>query len=180
MAINCRLSRYNIGKKEKVLVDTNVLLTVFEIQESRFDTQNYTDLFFKLAKQNKLYVNSHIISEFINTGLRNAYKQYMKKEAVDITYKGNRNADGYRDTDDFQKNYDILIQSVQEEIFPNTTLVSVTNEDVLLSVSNPNLPNQLDYNDEIIIKCAARNNFSILTQDHDYLNCKESIHILHL
>lgn len=83
------------------LIDTNVLLYMYEIIQSKNDP-GYNNLLMKLINDSKwkFYVNSHIISEFINRFVRNSYNTYLKENTI-IPPDRSYFKKVYRKTEDF-------------------------------------------------------------------------------
>lgn len=159
----------------KILVDTNIWLYLFGIQSS-WEDPGYTDLLDKLIRLNAhLFVNSQIISEYINTTTRLAYKQYIKRhklQAKKFQYKRK-----YRPTGDFNTNYEIAIESVKTEILELAQLTNANNQKTVNSIEQYNM---LDFNDELIVNDALQNDLFIMTHDKDYLDYPEEIGIISL
>jgi predicted nucleic acid-binding protein len=164
------LSALNTFKSsDKILVDANVLIYVFcPLNSSHYDNfiNHYTDTLQKIANANaSVFVNSLIISEFINRWLR-----------MDFQRSGLNNfKQDYRASGRYTK----TIKSILRELKKFYTQCNVRTIDD--NFSNIDYQNKYakflesDFNDIIIAENALSNGCKILTQDRDFTQYGVSI-----
>ncbi|WP_076645661.1 type II toxin-antitoxin system VapC family toxin [Latilactobacillus sakei] len=151
------------------LVDTNVLLYMYEPNQVKNDP-GYNDLLMPKTVNSswEFFINSHIISEFINSFVRNSYNAYLKINGIipdDRSYFKRI----YRKTDSFESTYNIALNIVKEEILIQFKL---TDELTTNSIKTSLTTDCGDFNDQLIINSALQNNLNIITNDRDYLATK--------
>ena len=70
-------STYNITESDKVFIDANILIFLFSpdfVSSHDYQVDKYSSIYALLLEKNcELYVNSHVISEFINKCLRTRF-----------------------------------------------------------------------------------------------------------
>ncbi|GKT04485.1 type II toxin-antitoxin system VapC family toxin [Furfurilactobacillus entadae] len=154
---------FDIKNFDGVLLDTNVWLFLFNIWQSKNDP-GYSRIFdFFLRQDVPLFVCSEIISEYINTSTRSAWKAYLKKhhkQAHEFSFKGE-----FKKTENFLNFYKITVEQANEDILGNAN--SIMRNESLPELALRETP-ELDFNDKLIIQTALDNNLCILTDDKDY------------
>lgn len=164
MANKWRISEYVFNGSETLILDTNILLYLFGPYNGSED-YGYSDFLEDiLNKKCKLVVSDVILSEFVNRNLRLAYSTYIKDNNLNSRrFKYKRD---YRETSDFAENYELSLEIIRTEILTIAELVEISIEDMENSVSTNYA--MLDYNDEIILRTAERNDYGIATHDSDF------------
>lgn len=165
-------SKHRFMPMDDILVDTNFWLFTYNIFASKND-RDYSELLDHISSSH-LYITDLIISEFIHTSLKIAFKNYKKEHSTpNIGYK-----DNYQNTTDFKDQYEIAVKTIQDEILKlsNIKLIQTKNEYVNKAFESPS--KMLDFNDRVIVQTALDNNFLLLTDDADYKNCDANITIL--
>ncbi|KEK15984.1 hypothetical protein HQ33_07415 [Limosilactobacillus reuteri] len=165
-------SQYHFMPMDNILIDTNFWLLTYNIFASRND-RHYSGLLDYISSSN-IYITDLIISEFIHTSLKIAFKNYKKSNNLpDIAYK-----EDYQSTDDFKQQYQIAVETMHNEILglPKINLIETKKEYLYKAFEFPN--KMLDFNDRVIVQTALDNQLSILTDDADYKDCNADIKIL--
>lgn len=169
-------SKHRFMSMDNILVDTNFWLLTYNVFASRND-RHYSELLDHIFSS-RLYVTDLIVSEFIHSSLKIAFKNYQKehdpKNIKNIKYKKD-----YQNTDDFKRQYEIAIETMQDEILNprnNIELIETKKEDLNKAFEYPR--KMLDFNDRVIVQTALSNHFLLLTDDADYKNCDANITIL--
>ncbi len=161
-------SLININKDEKVFLDTNILIFLFSpsfVYSEEWQINKYNQIVSKLLDNgNMMYINSHVVSEFINRCLR-----------IDFDKNFNQNKDknfknDYRKSSD----YDHALRIILAELKKILSITSTVNDDfvsfdILLEYKNNA---QLDFNDLIIARTVINNNLMLLSDDRDFNNFK--------
>lgn len=163
-------SNYRFLPMDDILVDTNFWLLVFDVFGSK-DDRGYAELLDQITASH-LYVTDLIISEFIHSTAKLAFKNYCEFTGhPDWNYKRE-----YQKTDDYKKNYKLAIDTVKQDILKYATLLNTSTECVQKSLDKPK--NMLDFNDRAIVQTALANHYKLLTDDADYANCNEHLTII--
>lgn len=174
MANTISINSYNYSADDKFIVDTNVWLYLFSPFNSGGD-YGYSDFFANaLDSSSTLYINDLIVSEYINRLCRLGYDDYVRKNNKNkkyFHYKGH-----YRPTSEFENTYALALQSVQEEILPITTYLPSDAEILTQSMSDVHAR---DFNDDILIKTAIKNDFGIVSHDKDFRQYPGDFIVLH-
>ena len=81
MAISKELNTYTLSPGDSFIVDTNVWIYLFSpFSTNDFGYQNF--LSEALNKNCKLFINSQIISEYINVICKTAYEEYLRANGL--------------------------------------------------------------------------------------------------
>lgn len=157
---------YKIKSTDKVFVDTNILIFLFSpsyVQSNHNQIEKYSAIFTSLVKNKcTLYVNSHVVSEFINRCLR-------------IDFDNNYNINGDKN---YKKDYRVsqeylkTIQIVLKELKKFLKLANHINDDfVSFDISTAyTTTKESDFNDLIIADTVRKNNLKLLSDDGDFKN----------
>lgn len=167
------LNLYTFIGKEKVLLDTNILLYLFGPFNGGNDYGYSSFLNDSLTANAKLYVNNQILSEFINRNCRLAYEQYLKNSQLSrnkFPYKKS-----YRKTKDFNYNYQLSMEIIETEILAISTIIDIKACDIDRTISEWQM---LDFNDELILQGAKRECLNIVTHDTDFSQQNSNIPIM--
>ena len=158
-------SMHIVDKKNKYLVDTNILLYLYGDSDLSTETQKIKMLSskFNAALDNNctVYVPAIVIGEFINRYHKLEFKRMQKKDRSIRDYKRD-----YRDTPKYIENNKYIIKTVKETILDRCTLISddfsSIEIDKIFSVDE----NQ-EFNDNLIISIANKNNLYLISADKD-------------
>ncbi|HEK9257813.1 TPA: type II toxin-antitoxin system VapC family toxin, partial [Streptococcus equi subsp. equi] len=122
MAINVSLASYNVKERESFIVDTNVWIYLFSPFSA--STHGYDIFLADTQKKNcKLFVNSQIISEYVNVICRTAYQQYLRTNH--LQQRNFKFKKDYQKTSDFDRYYKIAIDSVQNDILKHSKIIPI-------------------------------------------------------
>lgn len=167
------LNLYTFNGREKIILDTNILLYLFGPFNGGNDYGYSNFLINSITSGTELFVNNQILSEFVNRNCRLAYKQYLKNNGLKqwaFQYKRD-----YRETDDFKENYELSMEIIDTEILPISNLSLIDVSDVTQSLTSYQM---LDFNDELILQSASRESFNIVTHDDDFFNLNSEVPIM--
>lgn len=156
---------YNIKKEDKVFVDTNILIFLFSpssiIKSSTYQIQKYSAVFTKLV-ENKcdLYVNSHVVSEFINRCLRDDFNNNFNING-DKDYKKD-----YRGSVEYNTTIKIVLKQLKKFM---VTSKHINDDFESFDLSKAyDTTSESDFNDLIIADTVKKNNLKLLTDDNDF------------
>ncbi|HEL2204187.1 TPA: type II toxin-antitoxin system VapC family toxin [Streptococcus suis] len=173
MAIDINLNNYTYSKGDSFIVDSNVWIYLYSpFSTNTFGYENF--LAEAQSKQCKLFVNSQIISEYINFICRTAYKQYLRTNGLNsrnFAFKRD-----YQQTLDFKHHYQLACESVKNDILSQSKLLPIKLWHVRKSLDSYHQLN--DYNDLVYSKMLT-NNLKIVSNDKDFGNHPEDIVWLH-
>ena len=144
------------------LVDTNILLYLFDPIQNRQDP-GYTSIIYDALENSQivLYVNSHIISEFINRLERIAFAAYKNQNCLpDMSFKKD-----FQQTKKFDEILAFALGNINKEILPYFHFAKELEEENILKALNTDFK---DFNDQILIQSAIQNHLSIITHDRDF------------
>lgn len=162
------MTSYHFMPTDDILVDTNIWLRLFGPETSNPEGYDYP-FFNMLDVGARLFINSAIVSEFLNTSLRSSYHAKLKE--LHFTSKEYDYKTHYRPTDDFKERYKTVMGILQEDILKNAKLLPTSKkafEKSIVECRQDSHRDFIDFNDEIIIHDALENNLKILTADKDY------------
>ncbi|MDN5058238.1 type II toxin-antitoxin system VapC family toxin [Aliarcobacter butzleri] len=156
---------YNIKKEDRVFVDTNILIFLFSpssiIKSSTHQIQKYSAVFAKLL-ENKcdLYVNSHVVSEFINRCLRDDFNSNFNING-DKDYKKD-----YRGSIEYNTTIRIVLKQLKKFM---ATSKHINDDFESFDLSKAyDTTSESDFNDLIIADTVKKNNLKLLTDDNDF------------
>lgn len=166
MTVECA-KNINLLKSDNVLIDTNIWQYICGIEASEED-YGYSEVVFEhVFDRCGVYTNNQIISEFIHSNMKLAWKKYCNEHGLrlkDFEYKRD-----YQQTDDYKQRFNYEVESVQKEILPKVEFISI-DQDIIDDALK--IPSDLkDFNDRVIVQCAIRKKAKILTHDADYGVC---------
>ncbi len=160
---------YNISGEEKVFIDTNVLVFLFSPFSMAAYNQSardkYSEIFDLLVKKGaEIYVNSIVISEYINVCLRLDFDKNFN-----MTNKKDFKKD-YRGSHE----YKITLKSILGELKKIGKLTNRINDDFIKFdlISEYTVDINLDFNDTLIAETVIDNSLKLLTDDRDFNNYK--------
>jgi len=173
MAIEKDLSIYTLNQGESFIVDTNVWIYLF----SPFSTNDFGYQNFLSEAQNKkckLFINSQIISEYINVICRTAYENYVRANGLTKNrFKFKRD---YQQTTDFYHYYQLACESVKNDILKYSKISPIKLWHIRNSLNDYH--QMKDYNDLLYTKM-TKEKIKIVSHDKDFGNHPEDIIWLH-
>lgn len=163
----------------KVFLDANILMYLFcPIGGYREVVVNNYSSAFSLLLQNekiKLIMDFVILSEFINSYLRLAFKLYREQNNRIYNFKRD-----YKPTQDYSDNLQILIATIKNDILPyvewSTYSSTRTDIDTFLNTLQTD---KSDFNDLHIAQLCRTNNYILMTNDLDFKNMNLDILTTH-
>lgn len=160
------MSRVAINNKDNILIDTNILIFVLYPTNQPHKHTQYIRVISTLQHQQcQMFINSLVVSEFINKLLRDDfYKLKEQNPSIEQFKRDYRNTQNYSDTlrfaitelDKFCKIYNIA------HINDDFDKVNITS----LYVNGY----EFDFNDLVIAESVRSNGFKLLTDDRDFQN----------
>ncbi|TWT12042.1 type II toxin-antitoxin system VapC family toxin [Streptococcus sp. sy004] len=173
MAIDINLNSYTLSRGETFIVDSNIWIYLY----SPYSTHSHGyEKFISNAHTNKckLFVNSQIISEYINVICKTAYRGYLRQNrlsAKKFIFKRD-----FQQTNDYKKIFQLACDSVKNDILSQSKILPIKLWHIRESLNNPHQMN--DYNDLVYSKMLI-NNMKIVSHDKDFKNHPENIVWLH-
>jgi len=157
---------YKIDSRDKVFIDTNILIFLFSpsfVNSHRYQVDKYSAVF-SLLVENKcvLYINSHVISEFINRCLRIDFDNNFNSE------KNKNYKKDYRNSAEYLKTIQIVLKQLKKFL----KLAKHINDDFeSFDITNAyNTTKESDFNDLIIADTVRSNNLKLFSDDRDFQN----------
>ncbi|MEI4352234.1 type II toxin-antitoxin system VapC family toxin [Streptococcus suis] len=173
MAIDIDLNHYNLSIGESFIVDANVWIYLYSpFSNNSYGYQNF--LASAQTNQCKLFVNSQIISEYINVICRTAYQNYIR--ANRFNSRNFKFKQDYQQTDDFKQYFQLACESVKNDILSQSKILPIKLWHIRESLNNFHQMN--DYNDLVYTKMLT-NKLKIVSHDRDFRNHPEDIIWLH-
>lgn len=173
MAIEKDLNTYTLNTGESFIVDTNVWIYLFSpFSTNNFGYQNF--LSEAQTKKCKLFINSQIISEYINVICRTAYEEYVRSNRLNkSSFKYKRD---YQQTADFYDNYQLACESVKNDLLRYSKILPIKLWHIRKSLNDYH--QMKDYNDLLYTKM-TKGKIKIVSHDKDFGNHPEDIIWLH-
>lgn len=135
--------------------------------------RDYQLLWGKILKSNtRLILPAIQISEFINRCIRFQYALYKADKSNDFDFKKD-----YRNTDDYRKNMQHILDIVKNEILAHFSVIS----DDFNTIDPEKLyiyGFSYDFNDAMLVGIAENNNADIITHDSDFANYNTKINLV--
>ncbi|HEM6243020.1 TPA: hypothetical protein U2C59_001946 [Streptococcus suis] len=173
MAIDINLNNYTYSKGDSFIVDSNVWIYLYSpFSTNTFGYENF--LAEAQSNQCKLFVNSQIISEYINFICKTAYKQYLRTNG--LKPKNFKFKKHYQPTPDYKYHFQLACESVKNDILSQSKILPIKLWHVRNSLNSYHQMN--DYNDLVYSKMLT-NNLKIVSHDKDFGNHPEDIVWLH-
>lgn len=173
MAIEKDLNTYTLNPGESFIVDTNVWIYLFSpFSTNDFGYQNFLDE--AQIKNCKLFINSQIISEYINVICRTAYEKYVRANGLTKNrFKFKRD---YQQTADYLSNYQIACDSVKYDLLKYSKILPIKLWHIRHSLND--FYQMKDYNDLLYTKM-TKGKIKIVSHDKYFGNHPEDIIWLH-
>jgi len=159
---------YHIREDESVFIDTNILIFLFSpdfVNSKKYQVDKYSNIYAKLIEKNcKLFINSHVISEFINKCLRIDFEKNFQNEEKTKNFKKD-----YRISQRYEDTLSLILKELKKFISLNVNQLSddFNNFEIFTQYSETI---HSDFNDLIIAKNVIDNNLKLLTDDSDFDN----------
>lgn len=164
-------SMYKIVKDDKVFIDTNILIFLFSpdfVSSREYQVDKYSNIYAKLIEnQCKLYINSHVVSEFINKCLRIDFNKNFQNEERTKEFKKD-----YRGSSQYKETLSTILHELNKFMSLNVSQIDddFSNFDINREyIENDNS----DFNDLIIARNVINNNLKLLSDDADFFSYKE-------
>ena len=147
---------------KKIFFDANIMIYIFwPLYPAPHYTNQYSDIFGHLIKQgNPLLINNIVLSEIINRIGRIEYKNYCYTTQLSVSFKDFRNSPDGQTV--FRDIFSILLNTVLNNFGIGNKIFTIDEIKSLLA------PDNLDYNDKLIISECKENNYLLITNDVDY------------
>jgi predicted nucleic acid-binding protein len=163
-------SIYKINKDDKVFIDTNILIFLFSpdfVSSKRHQIDKYSAIYGKLIENNcKLFINSHVVSEFINKCLRIDFEKNFQDKETSKDFKRD-----YRESQRYQDTLSLVLKELKKFISLNVS--QLDDEFGIFDIFENYKNNETsDFNDLIIAKIVISNNLKLLSDDGDFNNFK--------
>lgn len=167
---------YNYNVNDKFLLDTNILLYVFnsynpDLECDKSKIIKYSDFLNTLLLENaEIYITLLNMSEFVNVIIQREFKLFRKSFSHECRFK-----------DDFRpsKSYKDVILALQS-ILPNLNKsLKLLNDNFDKSNINNLLDlDNIDFNDKYFIETVKVNNLKLVTHDKDFKSYAHDIDII--
>lgn len=159
-------STYKINESDKVFIDTNILIFLFSpdfVSSHDYQVDKYSTIYAMLLEKNcELYVNSHVISEFINKCLRIDFDRNIQNNARTKLFK-----DDYRNTQRYRETLSIILKELKKFLDLNVfQLDDSFSKFNIFNEYNSNI--ESDFNDLIIARNVIDNKLYLLSDDVDF------------
>lgn len=150
--------------KDKIFIDTNILIFLFSptfVESEKWQIDKYSEIFLNLIEnKNKLYINSVVISEFINQCLRIDFNKHYNTSGTK-DFKRN-----YRKSDEYKNTLRIILNQLKKIL--KKTIKIDDNFSKFDTIEEYKISINIDFNDLIIAKTVIDNDFKLLTNDGDF------------
>lgn len=163
---------YTIKKEHRVFIDTNILIFLFSpdfVKSKKSQEETYSGIYSKLVENEcALYVNSHVISEFINRCLRIDFDKNFQNDKKSKNFKND-----YRGSSRYEDTLSLLLKQLKKFTDCNVSLLDDGFSRFNINEEYKEHKN-LDFNDLIIAKNVIDNDLKLLTDDQDFSDYKNS------
>ena len=154
----------------KIFFDTNIVLSLFTPLTVRQNANEYSKFFGECLKQNKtLYIDTHVLSEFINAYMRFEYKKYLKKNNIDATMYSFKDYRSCQEGIDAMKNAEAVVKNRLLKKFTIAGKEFSATDIASFSFAGT------DFNDLVIAEICKEHNLALTTNDSDFLLADISI-----
>lgn len=161
-------SLYEVSPEDKVFVDANVLIFLFSpdfVFSEDYQVDKYSKIYqLLLENECKLFVNSLVISEYINKCLRIDFKRNVQTKDNTKLFK-----DDYRNSQRYKDTLSIILKELKKFLSFNVIQLNdgFSGFDVFAHYEE-NI--ESDFNDMIIAKNVIENDLFLLSDDGDFRN----------
>jgi len=157
-------SVFKIKPADKVFIDTNILIFLFApsyVKKKKDQVEKYSAIVTSLVqKKCDLYINSHVVSEFINRCLRIDFDNNYNKNK-DKNYKQD-----YRNSEEYLTTIHIVLKQLKKFLkFAN----HINDDFESFNISKAyETKKESDFNDLIIADTVIKNQLKLLSDDADF------------
>jgi predicted nucleic acid-binding protein len=159
-------SMYKIDKNEKVFIDANILIFLFSpdfVSSREYQVDKYSKILeLLITNNNELYINSLVISEFINRCLRIDFEKNFQDRNRTKDFKRD-----YRDSDSYVKTLRIIKKEIKKFLKLNVKQIHDDFDKVNIIEELDRL-DKLDFNDLMIVKSIEIYGLKLLSDDGDF------------
>ncbi len=162
-------SAYKINKNDNVFLDTNILIFLFSpdfVSSNEYQVDTYSKIFEMLVeKQNNMYINSLVVSEFLNRCLRIDFDKNFQDDNKSKHYKND-----YRGSSEYKQTLNILLKLLHKML--NVFKIQQLDDDFskFETISEFEKSDELDFNDLVISRTVLNQNLKLLSDDKDFDN----------
>jgi len=162
-------STYKINKNDNVFLDTNILIFLFSpdfVSSNDYQVDTYSKIFEILVeKQNNMYINSLVVSEFLNRCLRIDFDKNFQDDDKSKHYKND-----YRRSNEYKQTLNILLKLLHKML--NVFKIKQLDDDFskFETISEFEKSDELDFNDLVISRTVLTQNLKLLSDDRDFDN----------
>ncbi len=167
MSINMS-NTFKINSDDKVFIDANILIFLFSpdfVHSKKSQIDRYSSIFEKSIEEKcEIYINSHVISEFINTCLRIDFKKHFKDEKDLKDFKKD-----YRNTKRHDETLNLIMAKLKD--FSKLNVIQLDDKFSDFDIQDNYKNNkESDFNDLIIAYNVNKYNLKLLSDDKDFNN----------
>ena len=159
-------SVYKINKDEKVFIDTNILIFLFSpdfVSSRDYQVDKYSKILeLLITNNNELYINSLVISEFINRCLRIDFEKNFQNENRTKDFKRD-----YRDSNAYAQTLRIIKKEIKKFLKLNVRQIHDEFDKIDILEELDHL-DKLDFNDLMIVKSIETYGLKLLSDDGDF------------
>lgn len=162
-------SIYKIDKSDNVFLDTNILIFLFSpdfVSSTEYQVDTYSKIFEILVQnKNNMYINSLVVSEFLNSCLRMDFNKNFQDATKSKEYKND-----YRGSDEYEKTLAILLKELNKML--NVFQIKQLDDEFskFQIISEFENSNELDFNDLMISRTVLNQDLKLLSDDRDFDN----------
>lgn len=167
---------YTPTENDKLFFDTNIWMQLFcPIGKYNDKIVNIYNNFFlrAISSKAKLFTSSMIISEFFNS----YSKIEFSEKATNFPEKYKNYKADFRNTEEFTELSSNIIELIQKKILKFSSKIDDNFQDINLDEVFGNKEN-FDFNDSYFLKLCEKNDFSIVTNDKDFLDYSTNVNII--
>lgn len=161
----CKISNYEVSATEEFFFDTNVWIFIFmPIGEAKSKKQKlYSQLLKDICSRDAcLWINSLVIAEYVNAGLRLEFNQWKERnQKYGAEYKRD-----FRPT----KDYEIALDDIKNQVAEILKICKRRPDDFnSLNVDGiiSSMGNKLDFGDSMLVDMCERYRLKLVTDDKD-------------
>lgn len=164
MVIQIDASDHTFFNSDQIFVDTNIWIYLFyPINNNDYGYSSVLQNM--LDKKVQFYTTEQVLSEYVNRIVKSEFIRFRENQVGRVDYKRD-----FRPTSEYKDAYDMAMDSIREDILPITKIVSLSPEDIYICCEKYKM---LDFNDNLYLNLAIKNNFSIISHDRDFENIDE-------
>jgi len=165
------IDMYKIDKNDRVFIDTNILIFLFSpdfVSSSDYQIDKYANIYSKLLeKKCELFINSHVVSEFINRCLRIDFEKNFQDEKKTKNFKKD-----YRGSSQYKETLSIILKELNKFMSLNVSQIDDSFSSFDINSEYKENDNS-DFNDLIIARNVIDNKLKLLSDDRDFSNYSE-------